>query len=136
MAQEPRKPIVIAPRKRLASVESLAPRFFAEVLGMDYYRDVLITDQSILWDFVNDDDEMLHAVHRFREHYFCEPPGDGSMAIVEFLEFLRDRGIAAQFHGSGSSYGVMLRTQRRHPIGFTRFSPSLLLGAEPGRCSL
>jgi hypothetical protein len=94
MEPEPPKHFELASQDRLTVVEPWAPRFFAEVLQMDY-MDCLITDESTLWDFVADESELLAALSRFRQHYFLEPPGDGCTLIVRFLEFLQERGVAA-----------------------------------------
>ena len=94
MKREPAKKFELASQDRLTEVEAWAPRFFTEVLEMDYY-DCLITDESALWDFVADDSEREGALTRFRAHYFIEPPSDGRTLIVEFLELLRVRGVAA-----------------------------------------
>jgi hypothetical protein len=46
-----KKRIEFAPRTRLQRVESLAPRFFHEVIGLDYEH-CLVTDESDLRDFL------------------------------------------------------------------------------------
>jgi hypothetical protein len=51
MAEFPKR-IELASQSRLAEVESLAPRFFREVLEYEY-GDVLVTDESDLRDFAD-----------------------------------------------------------------------------------
>ena len=84
----------LAPQDRLAVVEPWAPRFFEEVLRRDY-SECLITDESTLWDFLEDEAALSNALTRFRAHYFIEPPTDGTTYIVALLELLRERGVAA-----------------------------------------
>ena len=75
--------IEFASTDRLAEVEYLAPRFFDEVIGMDY-GDCLITDESSLWDFhAEADNEQFFA--RIQEIYGVNVRDIESGRIVDIL---------------------------------------------------
>jgi len=91
------KKIEFAPQDRMTAVEPLAPRFFEEVVGYDYWE-CLVTDESDLWDFasvVSDDRgaEVDEILDRMDQHYFVESRGVGSTRIVDLLEFLARSGV-------------------------------------------
>ncbi len=90
------KKIVFASRDRLSAVEELAPRFFAEVLEIDY-GECLITDESDLRDFTEFGSEASPAVDRMLDrleaHYLVDARIIGSTRIVQLLEFLQSRGV-------------------------------------------
>jgi hypothetical protein len=90
------KKIIFASQDRLSAVEELAPRFFAEVLEMDY-GECLITDESDLRDFTefgNDaTPEVERMLDRIETHYLVDVRVIGSTRIVQLLEFLQARGV-------------------------------------------
>lgn len=90
------KKIVIASQERLSVVEELAPRFFAEVLEMDYWE-CLITDESDLRDFTGLGTDAGPSVERMLDrleaHYLVDARVIGSTRIVQLLEFLQSRGV-------------------------------------------
>lgn len=92
------KKIVLASQNRLSAVEELAPRFFAEVLEMDYWE-CLITDESDLRDFTEFGTDASPAVERMLDrleaHYLVDARVIGSTRIVQLLEFLQSRGVTA-----------------------------------------
>jgi hypothetical protein len=78
---------VFAATDRLADVEHLAPRFFSEVIGMDY-ADCIITDESSIWDFHAEADNESYF-ERIVEVYGVNVRDIESGNIVEILERLR-----------------------------------------------
>lgn len=90
------KKIVFASQERLSAVEELAPRFFAEVLEMDYWE-CLITDESDLRDFTGFGTDAGPSVERMLDrleaHYLVDARVIGSTRIVQLLEFLQSRGV-------------------------------------------
>ena len=87
------KKITFAPQDRLEAVEHLAPRFFTEVVGMEY-SDCLVTDESDLRDFATEEGGVEQMLDRFRTHYLLNPPA-GTLYIVDFLECLEAHGVSA-----------------------------------------
>ena len=82
-----RKEIVFASTERLSGVEDLAPRFFSEILGLDY-ADCLITDESELGDFrVEATSDLFYD--RIAEVYGVNVRDIESGNIVEIMERLR-----------------------------------------------
>lgn len=90
------KKITFASQNRLSAVEELAPRFFAEVLEMDYWE-CLITDESDLGDFAEFGTDASPTVERMLDrleaHYLMDARVIGSTRIVQLLEFLQSRGV-------------------------------------------
>lgn len=88
--------IVLASQDRLSAVEELAPRFFAEVLEMDYWE-CLITDESDLRDFTEFGTDAGPSVERMLDrleaHYLVDARVIDSTRIVQLLEFLQSRGV-------------------------------------------
>jgi hypothetical protein len=72
---------------RVAGVEDLAPRFFAEVIHMDY-AECFISDESSLWDFHAEPDNE-HYFQRIAEVYGVNVRDIESGNIVEILERIR-----------------------------------------------
>ena len=87
------KRIEFAPQSRLAAVEHLAPRFFAEVILRDY-GDFMITDLSDLCDIL-DEAKVEMALDRMDEHYLIDSRACDSTRIVDLLELLHERGVGA-----------------------------------------
>lgn len=86
-----------APQDRISSLERWAPRFFAEVVGHDYW-DCLVTDESDLHDFacmVSDGRgvEVAAMLDRMDKHYFVESRSVGSTRVVDLLEYLVRSGV-------------------------------------------
>lgn len=93
------KRIEFASQDRMTAVEPLAPRFFEEVVGLDYWE-CLVTDESDLWDFASVLDperasEVEEMLNRMDLHYFVESRSVGSTRIVELLEYLNRSGVTA-----------------------------------------
>lgn len=86
------KRIELASQTRLKKVEELAPRFFREVLGMNY-SDCLITDESDLGDFLEQGHSLEEFFERLEHHYFIDGRDAGTTRIVALLEFLNKRGV-------------------------------------------
>jgi hypothetical protein len=90
------KEFTLAPQDRLAAVETLAPRFFSEVLDLDY-AECLTTDESDLCDYTSSlepgAEEVEAVLDRIERHYLVDCRAAGSTRIVDLLEFLRDRGV-------------------------------------------
>lgn len=95
MSNSPKR-IELASQSRLAEVESLAPRFFREVVEYEY-ADVLVTDESDLRDFADvfgDRDAAVESMlDRLESHYLIDARQLGSTRIVALLEFLQARGV-------------------------------------------
>lgn len=92
-----KKKITLASQERLVRVEELAPRFFQEVLEMNYFE-CLITDESDLRDFTdafgdNDEAEVAAMLDRLEAHYLVDGRAAPSTRIVDLLEFLQSRGV-------------------------------------------
>jgi hypothetical protein len=79
--------IEIAPIDRLAELEHLAPKFFSDVLDLNY-ADCLITDQSSLWDF-HDQTDNSHYLNRIRDVYGIDVSNIDSARIVDILDRVR-----------------------------------------------
>jgi hypothetical protein len=91
---------VQASRERLSAVEHLAGRFFREVVVDHEYEDVLLTDESDLYDFTSFTDprtqrdaEVTAMLARMTAHYLVDADTAGTTSIVGLLEFLAQRGI-------------------------------------------
>jgi hypothetical protein len=88
--------VELAPQNRLDAVAHLAPRFFREVVGLDY-ADVLVTDDSDLRDFADTTGDRSAEVRvmldRLERHYRVDGRVAGSTRIVALLEFLDASGI-------------------------------------------
>ena len=93
-----RPKVVLAPRDRLAAVESLAPRFFTHVVGCEY-AECLVTDESELRDFADvfgdRGAEIAAMLDRLEAHYAVDGRAAGSTRIVDLLEYLRAQGVGA-----------------------------------------
>ena len=87
----------LAPQDRLKAVEHLAPRFFREVVGCKY-EDVLVTDDSDLYDFAELGDDRNAAVaamvDRMSACYRVDARQASSTRIVDLLEFLATNAVA------------------------------------------
>jgi hypothetical protein len=90
------KQFELAPQDRLKAVHHLAPRFFREVVGWDY-ADVLVTDDSDLFDFAEIGGDRTTAVgemlDRFSSCYGLDGRQVASTRIVILLEFLATNGV-------------------------------------------
>jgi hypothetical protein len=86
------KRIELAPQTRLKDLEYLAPRLFAEVLGLRY-EECLVTDESDLLDFLGEDEPIEDLLRKFTAHYFVDAAEASSTRILDLLELLRERGI-------------------------------------------
>ena len=90
--------IELASRDRLKHVEHLAPRFFREILGVDY-EECLVTDESDLRDFMASEgssrDRISVTLDRVESHYFIDCRNVGSTRIVAVLEFLASSGVTS-----------------------------------------
>jgi hypothetical protein len=93
MARPIRKRIEFAAQSRLAGVEHLAPRFFAEVVQRDY-GDFMITDLSDLHDIL-DAAKVEMALDRMDEHFLVDSRACDSTRIVDLLEMLHERGVSS-----------------------------------------
>jgi hypothetical protein len=92
-----RKRIEFAPDDRLSAVEHLAPRFFAEVVGIPY-EDCLITDYSQLGHFADNADgkgeaRLYRMFDRIVEHYRIDVRPLDTDRIVTLLEYLASQGV-------------------------------------------
>jgi len=87
------KKIKFASAARFKRLEHLAPRFFEEVLRMEYSDLVFVSDLSDLHDFTGAAgvDEFFE---RFESHYLIDPRQIGSTRIVDLLELLERNGVA------------------------------------------
>jgi hypothetical protein len=88
----------LAPQERLAQVEDLAPRFFREILDMDYFE-CLVTDESDLRDFTNafandHSTEVAMMLDRLEAHYLIDARVVDSTRVVDLLEFLQSQGVS------------------------------------------
>ena len=96
MSDQPKK-FTLAPQVRLETGEHLAPRFFHEVLNLDY-AECLTTDESDLLDYTDSSgDDRVEAeafLDRFESHYLIDGRGAKSTRIVDLLEFLQSRGVS------------------------------------------
>ncbi|MBL8998812.1 MAG: hypothetical protein JNL44_15975 [Gemmatimonadetes bacterium] len=72
---------------RLTMVEYLAPRFFSEVLQVDY-ADCFVSDESSLWDFHSESDNEEYF-ERIAERYGVNVRDIESSRIVDILERIR-----------------------------------------------
>lgn len=82
-----------APADRVAKLEDVAPKFFREIIGIDF-RDCLITDESSLWDFHFDaDNETMFK--RIDAVYGVDVRDIESGDIADILERLRLLSSAA-----------------------------------------
>ena len=88
------KRIELAAQTRLLSVEHLAPRFFREVLEMDY-EECLVTDESSLSDFLDESGSVAICLQRLRAHYLLDVRGVASTRIVDLLERLDRHGVVS-----------------------------------------
>jgi hypothetical protein len=79
--------IEFASADRVAGVEDLAPRFFAEVIEMDY-ADCYISNESSLWDFHAESDNE-HYFGRIADIYGVNVRDIESGNIVDILERIR-----------------------------------------------
>lgn len=79
--------VEFAPMDRLSEVEHLAPKFFSEILELDY-ADCLVTDESSLWDFHADPDNTLYFA-RILEVYGTDVADIDSGRLVDILERVR-----------------------------------------------
>src|SRR5688572_40942 len=90
------KKFTLASQDRLARVEDLAPRFFREVLDLDY-GECLITDESDLFDFTdvtgNHEAEVAAMLDKLETHYLVDGHAANSTRVVDLLEFLQSRGV-------------------------------------------
>lgn len=90
------KPIFFASDDRLRAVEHLAPRFFAEIIGIDY-DDCFISDYSAIGDFFDASDageaEVEARLDLIAELYSVDVRHLGTHCIVDILEFLASKGI-------------------------------------------
>jgi hypothetical protein len=78
--------IQFASGDRLAEVEDLAPKFFAEVLEMDY-AECFISDESSLWDFTDEADISAYVI-RIREVYDVDIDSGNIVDILERIRLL------------------------------------------------
>jgi hypothetical protein len=81
----------LAPQDKLAPLEYLAPRFFREVVGLEY-SDVLVTDESDLFDFADvtgdREQEVQRMLLRMGATYGIDPSHIQSTKITDLLQFL------------------------------------------------
>lgn len=79
--------IEFAPADRMAALEDVAPKFFREVLEMDY-GECVVTDESSLWDFhaEADYDRLLRKIE---EVYGADARDIESGSLADILERLR-----------------------------------------------
>ena len=77
---------------RLATVESLAPRFYREIFGLDY-AECVTTDESDLADFTSFGEpvapELARLLDRIEPHYLIDVRAAQSTRIVDVLAFLQ-----------------------------------------------
>lgn len=92
---ERRKPkkIKFASAARFERLKHLAPRFFSEVLKMEYSDLAFVSDLSDLHDFTGPG-SMDEFFERFESHYLIDPRQIGSTRIVDLLELLERNGVA------------------------------------------
>ena len=88
------KRIEFALGSRFDRVEYLAPRFFREILRMDYDNVIFVSDLSDIRDFPAGKD-VVAVLRRFEEHYFLDPSRAESTHIVHLLELLDRNGVSA-----------------------------------------
>ena len=96
MPDQPKR-FTIAPHVRLETVAHLAPRFFREVLNLDY-AEYLTTDESDLQDYTapfgDHREEVEVLLDRFEAHYLLDGRVARSTRIVDLLAFLQSRGVS------------------------------------------